>query len=121
MGKKQQLLLQNQSEKENKLIKYDNIKYLINEEENASGVIECKENLRQIHIPRSIKHGTKEFNITSIMENAFKFSKIESIRFSSDSKLERIDKDAFLYSAIKNIIIPSSVTLIGEGAFACCF
>ena len=120
MSEKQQLVFQNQNEEENKIIEYDNIKYLINEEENTAGIIGCEKNLQQVHIPRSIKQGTKEFNITRIMGNAFESSKIESIRFPSDSKLERIEAYAFSSTNIKSITIPSSVTLIGENAFLDC-
>lgn len=53
-------------------VEYDNIIYLINEEENTAGVIGFREIQQHIVIPRSIKRGTKEYNITSILPKAFK-------------------------------------------------
>jgi hypothetical protein len=49
------------------------------------------------------------------------FSRYESLReviFESDCNLKRIEKDAFRYSKLKSIRIPSKVEFIGEECFA---
>ena len=105
---------------QNKRIEHGNIIYCINEEENEAIVIDCKDNSNKITIPRSIKIGSKEYQITSIIDNAFEISKFKIINISSKSKLKTIGKHAFSFSKIKSIIIPSSVTSIGENAFSYC-
>lgn len=52
-------------------IEYEYIKYLINEEEKAAGVIGFREIQQHIFIPRSIKIGPKEYNVTSILLQKF--------------------------------------------------
>ena len=99
-------------ETQNKTVNYDNINYLINEVENTAGVIDCEQSLNKIIIPRSIKQGSKEYEVTSILDNAFAKSKIKIVQFASDSKLQTIGKYAFAHTRIKNITIPSSVKFI---------
>ena len=109
-----------ESQDQNKIIEYDNVKYLLNEKENTAGIIEYKFELQQIHIPATIKKETKEFNVTRIMEGSLTYLRTESIDFASDSKLQTIEKNSFYDAHIKRITIPSSVTLIGESAFQHC-
>ena len=101
-------------------VEHNSIMYLINEEKRSAGVIGCKKNLDNIIIPRSIKQKSKEYNVTIILEDAFKYSLIKSVQFSSDSKIQIIDKNAFSNSKINSITIPPSIILIGEGAFYEC-
>ena len=103
-----------------KRIKHDSIIYSINEEERTACLISCKGNSDHIIIPRSIKQESKEYDITSILENAFNQSQIKIVQFSSDSKLQKINKNAFSNSSIKRIKIPPSITIIEEYAFYCC-
>ncbi|KAK8871676.1 hypothetical protein M9Y10_007414 [Tritrichomonas musculus] len=63
----------------------------------------------------------KEYNVTRIIENSFKSNKVNSIQFPDDSKLEVIEKNAFLYSSLEEIVIPSSVIQIESAAFSECY
>ena len=101
-------------------VEYDHIIYSINKEESTASVIGLKENLESFFIPRSIKQESTEYDVISILDNAFKDSSIISIQFPSDSKLQTIGKNSFSNSSIKSITIPSSVTFIGKGAFLNC-
>ena len=100
--------------------KYEGITYIIDEEETVAGIFGLYEHNQHFFIPRSIKHETKEYNVTIIMNEAFNYSSIQSIQLASDSQLQTIDNNAFSHSAIKSIRIPSSVTFIGESAFSDC-
>ena len=74
-----------QSEIQNQIVYYDNIAYLINEEENTAGVFNSEgSHAQKIIIPRSIEHGSKKYDVTSILMNAFNKSQIEIILFASD-------------------------------------
>ena len=104
-----------------KIVEYDNIVYLINHKEKIAVIIGSKSKLPEnIIIPGSINHKSEKYYITSILSNAFKYSEIKFIEFSSDSRLRTIDKYAFYNSTIEGIKIPSSVTSIGECAFSEC-
>ena len=86
----------------------------------TAGVVGCKPNLDKIIIPSSIMQESKEYDVTCILENEFKESTIKIVQFGSDSKLHTIDKNAFSYSLIEIITVPSSVTIIDEYAFSWC-
>ena len=102
------------------IVKYNGIIYCINEAKNEAILIGYDKTLKKITIPRSITKGSKEYEITTISDKAFSDSKLKIVDISSDSKLQIIGKHAFTNSTIKSITIPSSVTLIGEGAFYFC-
>ena len=80
---------------QNKRIEYDNIIYCINEEENEAKIIGCNQNQEKITIPQSINIGSKEYEITSINDNAFKNQELKIIEISSESKLKTIGKNSF--------------------------
>ena len=46
---------------------------------------------------------------------------LQKVEFSKSSKILQIEKNAFFYSAIKNIMIYSKLCTVGENAFALCF
>ena len=67
-------------------------------------------NVKKVFIPSTItKIGSFAF---------FKCEKLRSIEFPKDSKLETIEKCAFLSSSIGSIVIPKSVTQIKEYSFS---
>ena len=80
-----------------KRIEHDSIIYSINEEERTAFLISWKGYSDHIIIPRSIKQETKEYDITNISENAFNQSQIKIVQFASDLKLQKINKNAFLF------------------------
>jgi hypothetical protein len=45
---------------------------------------------------------------------------LESVRFESGCRLERIGESAFSGNGLKSILIPSSVVVLGEGSFSGC-
>lgn len=52
---------------------------------------------------------------------AFQFcEKLAKVKFDSNSKLEKIGKNAFTNTAIESILIPSNVSDIGHDAFSRC-
>lgn len=114
MSEKQQI------EAKDKRIEYDNVIYSINESKSVSSVVDSKCTIYQTTIPQSITHESKEYVVTSILNNAFNFINIKFIQFPSDSKLQTIERYSFAYSKIKSITIPSTVTSIGERAFYYC-
>jgi hypothetical protein len=46
--------------------------------------------------------------------------KLASIRFAAESKLSRLEKEAFYWSALQSIVIPASVEVICESCFSMC-
>ena len=48
-------------------VEYDDVIYQINDDEMSASIIGCYTNNGQIIIPRSIKHDSKEYIITSIL------------------------------------------------------
>lgn len=60
-------------------------------------------------------------NIMSIDDNAFSDCKnLSSIKFSFPGKLTYIGHNAFAHTAVEKVVIPSSVSVIGPGAFYWC-
>ena len=96
------------------------IEYSKNEEETTAGVIGYQSSATEIIIPRSINHESKEYIVTSISVGAFYYSYIRSVSFEPNSELRAIEKDAFSYSNLARIQIPSHVRQIYEHAFLCC-
>ena len=56
-----------------------------------------------------------------INENAFAFTtSLQTVTFSSDAKLERINKTAFSHSGIQTITVPNTLNYLGNEAFIGC-
>lgn len=100
--------------------KYDGIEYFINKLEKTASIINSGRYKINLTIPRSIEIDSIEYVITSISENAFNHCDIRSVQFSSDSKLQIIEKKAFFGSFIEKIFLPSSLTKICKNAFGQC-
>ena len=94
----------------NKKVEYEGLTYLINEEKKTAGVIGCKSGITKVIIPKKIKYKSKKYYVTSILEEAFKDSEIDSIKFALGSKIQTINKNAFIGTFIKSITIPSKLT-----------
>ncbi|KAK8871265.1 hypothetical protein M9Y10_006981 [Tritrichomonas musculus] len=116
----------NLNEAEYKIRKFDTkviqekIIYSINVEDNTAQVAGTISPLDQIIIPRSIKHESKEYLITSISDYAFQFSKIKIIQFEPDSELRIINRFAFWKSSIEKFTIPPHLTVLCDSSFANC-
>lgn len=84
---------------------------------NGTAAIIGSDNARgSIVIPRSIDFDSKEYFITVIRENSFKYNDyLNSIDFEEGSKLHTIEKGSFFRSSIQSLTIPSSVEVLQEG------
>lgn len=99
-----------------KNINSSGITYLLSEEESTARIIDYKSNNDEILIQFSIIHEEKEYIITSISEGAFKCcGHIKSIQFTTNSNLQKIEKNAFFNSRIEFISIPSNLVELQEG------
>lgn len=106
-----------------KRIKLLGFSFILNENEKTAILFHNDSNNKEIIIPRSIRiNGKEEFIITSIAEKAFMNERtIETIKFSENSEIKTIGKNAFSYTLLENVSIPSSVTNICEFSFSNCF
>ena len=96
----------------NQIIYQNKIKYSINDIDQTASVIGCKYNLHKIIIPNSIQHESKEYTVISISKRFFRESQLKSIGFSSESKLQTIEEEAFNETSISSITIPSEVRIL---------
>jgi hypothetical protein len=69
---------------------------------------QCCQLMGSICIPRSVE---------VLGERCFYGARFQGVTIESDSRLRRIEDFCFQYSALKSIVLPASVTHIGEGAF----
>jgi hypothetical protein len=61
-------------------------------------------------------------SVVAFGERSFSQCKsLESVTFESDSRLERIEEEAFKWSLLKSIVIPSSVVVLGKESFSECY
>ena len=98
-----------------KIIKQDEIEYIIDFEQKTSSVSQCYSMNTNVLIPKSISYESADYDVISILEQAFYSSHIQSIQFPSNSKLQIIKKKAFEKASINSITIPASVVEIEEG------
>ena len=89
--------------------------YLLDEQENTAGVIGCDESLTNVLIPKSIIYQDQEFIVKSINEKSFQFSKVTSVSFPPDSRLQSIGQRAFYFSPIQKLMIPPNLSELEEG------
>lgn len=112
--------MENQSKNAYETIKIDRIIYSLNQKESTATIIRNELASGHILIPSSIIHKSQEYIVTIIGSYSFNnANQIESINFASDSKLQKIEKHAFICSSIKSITIPSSVVELGEEWCSC--
>lgn len=102
-------------------VNLEGINYSLNQKDKTAKILSSLSTKSKIIIPRSIKFRLNEYEIISITELGFSFSKnLNKILFASDSKLRIIDKNTFSWTSIKSISIPRHVTQINENAFYRC-
>lgn len=101
---------------ETEIIKQNSLIFKLNEEVKKASVIGNDQAIGDIFIPQTINYKSQDYIVTSISAKAFENSKtIISVSFPSDSKVDTIEKDAFLSSTIEKLLIPSSITDLQEG------
>lgn len=99
-----------------KKYKIDKLIFALNEKEKTCYLIGNDNASGDIFIPKAITYKSQEFIIASINEGSFRdANEIRSIRFSADSEIRAIKKEAFESSSIEHISIPSSVSELEEG------
>lgn len=97
-----------------------NLEYILNITKKEAAVFRILKDKSPTIIPKSIMYKSQEYIVTSILDNAFLLSSIRTIRFPPDSEIKEIGKEAFKFSKIESISIPSQVTIIGQFAFFLC-
>ena len=98
------------------IIQQHNICYEINEKELTAEITFSPNAQRTIFFPPSIEYESHEYKIINIKEDSFKDNKnIKSIEIPDESYLKTISKDAFSYSSIKSLTIPSQVDKLEDG------
>lgn len=98
------------------------ILYSLDKEELTASIARCNSELfknSDIIIPRSVNHESKEYVITSIRAGSFKDLNIKTFRFASDSEVQIIEDDSFIYSSFECFIYPPKITRIKKSFF--CF
>ena len=97
-------------------IEIEGLKYAISNNNKTAEVSNYLRGSENVIIPRTIFYKSNEYIVTSILDNAFMYSRrVNSIQFPSDSVLHTIGKFAFSNSKIESISIPSSVNEIKTG------
>lgn len=100
-----------------KRIVQDGLIYLINDEDTTACIIGNIGFIDETIIPRTIKYLSKEYVITSLLNEDFEFCwyKIKEIKFEPDSEIQVIDNNVFYNSTIQALTIPASLIDLKEG------
>ena len=86
----------------------------LNTNDYTAVIIESPKVSGDLFIPGSITK-SKEYIITSIEQNAFTESRLQSIQFDENSQLKHIGSYAFYLSSIKSLSISAKVDQIDDG------
>ena len=87
-----------------KKVKIDKLIFSLNETEKTASLIDNDIQIGDVFIPPSINYEGQEFIITSINEISLRGGyEIRSIQFPLDSKVQSIQKDAFINSSVELI------------------
>lgn len=81
----------------------------------TASVISTSEISGDVLIPTTIIYQKNEYYIVSINEESFKNATIKSFSFENNSRVTTIQKDAFAYSTIESLNIPSSIINLQKG------
>lgn len=96
--------------------KVNNISFSLRNVDFTAHVVNSPDVKGDIMIPRSITYTNREYIITTIESKSFMNNKLlKSITFPEDSELLLIRNEAFLYSSIEYLTIPSKVQKMEEG------
>ena len=98
------------------IFKENNLVFSLDFDKNEAYVVDNDDASGDILIPQKIIYEKHKFPVVCIKEGSFQNStKIRSIHLPVDSKVEKIEKNAFADSSIESIFISSSVTCLSEG------
>ena len=90
-------------------------KFSIDKKGKTASILTCYSDNQKIIIPCSINYLAKKYIITTVSSKSFQQSKIRSVAFVPNSELRTIEKEAFAYTDLVKIIIPSSVVELKDG------
>ncbi|MDE6573737.1 MAG: leucine-rich repeat domain-containing protein [Muribaculaceae bacterium] len=76
------------------------------------------DNIENFVIPASVTYSGKTYNVTEIGEYAFRDKNFRSVVVSEG--IERIESAAFLLNTVSDVVLPQSLTFLGENAFCRC-
>ncbi|KAK8896121.1 hypothetical protein M9Y10_014014 [Tritrichomonas musculus] len=94
----------------------DGICFELNDRNCTAKVSESPNARGDIFIPSSINYKTQDFVVISIKEKSFmNNNQIKSINFQFDSRLQTIEKNAFAFSSLESLSIPSKVKELNYG------
>lgn len=93
----------------------DSIDYILNKKDKTAIITRCNSDSETIQISSSIIYESEEYFITTISSDSFKYLNLtDQITFSSDSRLQKIEKNAFNSVNLKIFTIPSSLVEIED-------
>ena len=69
------------------MIYQNKIEYSLNDIDQTARVIRFDRDLKELFIPKSIQHKSKEYTVIIISKECFRVSNLEQIEFSNESKL----------------------------------
>ena len=98
------------------IVKENGLTFILNHDDFTTNITQSPSAKGDVVIPNSINFQLHEYKIIKINEGSFKNNKrIRSISFDEYSSLQTICKNAFSYSSLSKLFIPSSLKELQEG------
>lgn len=102
-------------------IETNELNYELNERDFTAKVVFSENSCNDVLIPYSITHLNYVYVITCIGKESFHRNKnIRSVIFPENTRVQKIEDNAFQFSSIEKIIIPPTVTEFGNNVFEFC-
>lgn len=86
------------------------LKIKLDQEKHTSSIISSPEASGDVFIPKYVEYKGSKYPIISIKDRAFNDNKIESLTFPEDSEVKTFETLSFLFTSIKQLQIPASLT-----------
>ena len=93
----------------------NNIIFSLDHNLNTASIVGTNYISGDVLIPQFINYNFRNYIVISINEESFKNAAIRSISFEDNSNVTTIQKDAFAYSSIESLSIPSSIITMQKG------
>lgn len=102
-------------------VETDELNYELNERDFTAKVVYSEKASNDVLIPYSITHLNYVYVITCIGKESFQRNcNIGSVIFPENTKVEKIEDNAFEFSTIETIIIPPTVIEFSDNVFNLC-
>lgn len=88
----------------------EGLKIKLDKEKHTSIVVSSPDATGNVFIPKFIEYKGMKYPIISISDRAFNDNKIESLTFAKDSEVRTFETLSFLFTSIKKLQIPPSLT-----------